>query len=144
LPVKSITPTPADWDRFVRANARAHVLQQTAWGELKSRYGWTSDRVALADDSGQIVSGVQLLFKPLPLKLGTMAYLAMGPLYSSQLVAGGQWSVAREEANSEQGSAISQEPSAKSHLPQTLHSPLITNHEPLPHFHQLPACATSH
>ncbi|MBN8593291.1 MAG: peptidoglycan bridge formation glycyltransferase FemA/FemB family protein [Anaerolineae bacterium] len=122
MPVKSITPTPADWDRFVRANARAHVLQQTAWGELKSRYGWTSDRVALADDSGQIVSGAQLLFKPLPLKLGTMAYLAMGPLYSSQLVAGGQWSGAGEEANSEQRSAISQEPSATN-------SPLPTNHQ---------------
>lgn len=60
------------------AQGRAHVLQQSAWGELKSAYGWTADRVALVESEG-MVAGAQLLFRPLPFHLGTMAYLAMGP-----------------------------------------------------------------
>jgi len=121
LPVKSITPTPADWDRFVRANARAHVLQQSAWGHLKSRYGWTSDCVALADDSGQIVAGAQLLFKPLPLKLGMLAYLAMGPIYSSQFTV----------HRSQEKAATSDQLPATNGAPFSTDSPLITNHQSL-------------
>jgi lipid II:glycine glycyltransferase (peptidoglycan interpeptide bridge formation enzyme) len=74
-----ISPTPEQWDSFVAAQPRAHFLQQSAWGELKRAYGWQDARVALADDSDHIVAGAQLLFRRLPLRLGTMAYLAMGP-----------------------------------------------------------------
>jgi hypothetical protein len=81
---RAITPTAAAWDAFLRQQPHAHVLQQAAWGELKGAFGWSSDCVALTDPAGQIVAGAQLLFKPLPLRLGTMAYLAMGPIYSSQ------------------------------------------------------------
>jgi lipid II:glycine glycyltransferase (peptidoglycan interpeptide bridge formation enzyme) len=137
-----ITPTADQWDAFVRANPRAHVLQQSAWGDLKSRYGWTSDRVALTDDAGQIVAGAQLLFKPLPLKLGTLAYLAMGPVLSTeyrvqstQPVVGGQWSGASEAANSEQRSAISYKPSATNTSPATSHQSLAT---------AIDACARRH
>ncbi len=73
-----LTPTPNAWDAFVASQPRAHALQLSAWGELKRAYGWGVERVALADD-GRIVAGAQLLFRPLPLRLGTMAYLAMGP-----------------------------------------------------------------
>jgi lipid II:glycine glycyltransferase (peptidoglycan interpeptide bridge formation enzyme) len=73
-----MTPTPEQWDTFVAAQPRAHVLQQSAWGTLKNAYGWGVARTAVQQDN-QIVAGVQLLFRPLPLRLGTMAYLAMGP-----------------------------------------------------------------
>jgi lipid II:glycine glycyltransferase (peptidoglycan interpeptide bridge formation enzyme) len=76
----TLTPSPDQWDSFVSGQPRAHVLQQSAWGTLKSRYGWECERVAIADESGQIVSGAQLLFRRLPFGLGTMAYLPMGPL----------------------------------------------------------------
>jgi peptidoglycan pentaglycine glycine transferase (the first glycine) len=72
------TPTPTDWDAFVASHPRAHVLQQSAWGELKRQYGWQVERVALTDGSA-IVAGAQLLFRRLPFRLGTMAYLGMGP-----------------------------------------------------------------
>jgi peptidoglycan pentaglycine glycine transferase (the first glycine) len=74
------TPTPEQWDAFVAANPRAHILQQWAWGTLKNAYGWGVERVAVQRD-GQIIAGAQLLFRRLPFRLGTMAYLAMGPLY---------------------------------------------------------------
>jgi lipid II:glycine glycyltransferase (peptidoglycan interpeptide bridge formation enzyme) len=137
-----ITPPPDQWDAFLRAQTRAHVLQQSAWGALKSAFGWSSDRVALVDSAGQVVVGAQLLFKPLPFRLGTMAYLAMGPIYSSQYtvhstqpIVGGQWSVASEAASSEQRSAIS-------HQLQTLHQPPATSHQAL--ITAIDACARRH
>jgi peptidoglycan pentaglycine glycine transferase (the first glycine) len=73
-----VTPTSLEWDAFVSMQPRAHVLQQSAWGDLKAAYGWGVERVALREDE-RIVAGAQLLFRQLPLHLGNMAYLAMGP-----------------------------------------------------------------
>ncbi|MEZ4670458.1 MAG: peptidoglycan bridge formation glycyltransferase FemA/FemB family protein [Anaerolineae bacterium] len=76
-------PSPAQWDAFVAANSRAHVLQQSAWAELKAAFGWQAELVTVLSDEGDtILAGAQLLFRPLPFRLGTMAYLAMGPLYA--------------------------------------------------------------
>ncbi|MDX2140599.1 MAG: peptidoglycan bridge formation glycyltransferase FemA/FemB family protein [Chloroflexota bacterium] len=77
--LNAISPATPDWDAFVRQHPRAHALQLSAWGALKHAYGWEVERVALAQD-GQIIAGAQLLFRRLPLRLGTMAYLGMGPL----------------------------------------------------------------
>lgn len=74
-----ITPAAPAWDAFVHAHPRAHVLQAARWADLKGAYGWSSDRVALADGD-RIVAGAQILFRPLPFWLGTLAYVAMGPL----------------------------------------------------------------
>ena len=73
-----ISPSAAEWDAFAAAQPGAHVLQSSAWLTLKSAFGWSGARVAIAD-GGALVAGAQLLFKPLPLRLGTMAYLGMGP-----------------------------------------------------------------
>jgi lipid II:glycine glycyltransferase (peptidoglycan interpeptide bridge formation enzyme) len=72
--------TPDSWDSFVAAHPRAHLLQLSAWGELKSAFGWTPVRVALRESNQQIVAGVQLLFRRLPYRLGTIAYAPYGPL----------------------------------------------------------------
>jgi lipid II:glycine glycyltransferase (peptidoglycan interpeptide bridge formation enzyme) len=79
LPISN--PSHAEWDAFVVAQPRGHVLQLTDWGALKGAFGWGHERLALREGE-QIVAGVQLLFRPLPLRLGTMAYLAMGPYAS--------------------------------------------------------------
>jgi lipid II:glycine glycyltransferase (peptidoglycan interpeptide bridge formation enzyme) len=71
------------WDRFVAAQPRAHFLQLSAWGTLKQAYGWQFDRVILADREIEVTSGAQLLFRPLPFGLGTMAYLPMGPYFDA-------------------------------------------------------------
>lgn len=73
-----ISPSAAEWDAFAAAQPGAHVLQSSAWLALKSAFGWTGERVGLTAN-GALVAGAQLLFKPLPLRLGTLAYLGMGP-----------------------------------------------------------------
>ena len=76
------TVPPDQWDTFVKTQPRAHILQQAAWGDLKSAYGWSVERVTLMDDmKTQLVCGAQLLFRRLPFHLGTMAYLGMGPIF---------------------------------------------------------------
>jgi peptidoglycan pentaglycine glycine transferase (the first glycine) len=67
----------AEWDEFVLSQPRGHFLQLANWGEQKAAYGWDCARVALNDGS-KIVAGAQLLFHPLPMKFGTMAYLPYG------------------------------------------------------------------
>jgi peptidoglycan pentaglycine glycine transferase (the first glycine) len=66
-----------EWDAFVLAHPRGHFLQLSAWGEQKAAYGWSCERVAIYEDDN-LLGGAQLLFRPLPLKLGTMAYLPYG------------------------------------------------------------------
>jgi peptidoglycan pentaglycine glycine transferase (the first glycine) len=65
---------PAAWTELVAAAPNGHVLQSWAWGELKSEFGWSVMR--LAEGS----AGAQVLFRPLPLGLGSIAYVPKGPL----------------------------------------------------------------
>jgi lipid II:glycine glycyltransferase (peptidoglycan interpeptide bridge formation enzyme) len=67
------------WDTFVERRADGHVLQTSAWAALKSRFGWSASRVAILDNA-QIVAGASILFRQLPLRLGTLAYVPKGPL----------------------------------------------------------------
>lgn len=94
-------PDPEDWDQFVRGQARAHLLQLSAWGALKSQFGWDAQIVALTDGSG-IVAGASVLLKNLPLGLGRMAYLPCGPYVADD------WQYARlwQAIRSETGAAI--------------------------------------
>ena len=80
MSLQPLNPTPTQWDAFVRAHPRAHILQLSAWGALKSVFGWRAERVALAEADGRIVAGAQVLFRRLPLRLGTLAYVPAGPL----------------------------------------------------------------
>jgi peptidoglycan pentaglycine glycine transferase (the first glycine) len=75
-----VEPSTAAWDAFVSAHPRAHLLQLSAWGDLKAGFGWRPVRVALAAADGQLVAGVQLLLRRLPLRLGWLAYAPYGPL----------------------------------------------------------------
>lgn len=71
-------PDSKKWDAFVRQHARGHLLQLSAWGELKADYGWKPVRVALLDEGGNVCAGAQLLFRKFP--LGKLAYLPYGPV----------------------------------------------------------------
>ena len=75
--VSITSPVARDWDRFVRQQSRAHLLQLSGWGKLKSQFGWDSQIVALLKGS-EIVAGALVLLKALPLRLGRMAYVPMG------------------------------------------------------------------
>src|SRR5262245_58621533 len=81
--IVSTTPTLNQWDAFVATHPRAHILQQSAWGDLKATYGWNVEQVALTEGE-RIVAGAQILFRALPFHLGKMAYLPMGPYTPKQ------------------------------------------------------------
>ncbi len=80
----------AEWDAFVAdfrqqslkrltSTVSAHILQASTWAELKCGFGWAATRV-VARHEGRPVAGAQILFRPLPLGLGSVAYLPKGPL----------------------------------------------------------------
>jgi len=71
------------WDRFVATHPQAHVLQTAPWGQLKSRFGWEAERVALLE-AGQPVAGGQMLYRRLPGGVGRLAYVPRGPLVDWQ------------------------------------------------------------
>jgi lipid II:glycine glycyltransferase (peptidoglycan interpeptide bridge formation enzyme) len=74
-----VQPTSEQWDAFVAARPHSHILQTSVWGELKSRFGWSSDRIAVMQHD-RMVAGALVLFRALPLRLGTLAYIPKGPL----------------------------------------------------------------
>ena len=63
----------ADWDTFLAAYPDAHILQSSAWGVLKSGFGWNVERLQVG------TTGAQVLFRHLPLGF-SMAYLPKGPV----------------------------------------------------------------
>lgn len=65
----------AAWDAFLTDNPEAHLLQTSAWGELKGAFGWSVQRLRTGD------AGAQLLYRRLPLGL-TLAYIPEGPIGS--------------------------------------------------------------
>jgi lipid II:glycine glycyltransferase (peptidoglycan interpeptide bridge formation enzyme) len=82
--LSSVQPNNSEWDEFVIRHEQGHLLQTTRWGELKSRFGWTTERVALSDPSQAIVAGAQILYRRLPYGIGTLAYVPKGPLVDCQ------------------------------------------------------------
>ncbi len=76
-PARVINPSADAWDDFVSAQPRAHLLQLQRWGDLKSRFAWEARTIALGEP-GAIQAGALVLMKPLPLRLGKMAYVPMG------------------------------------------------------------------
>jgi peptidoglycan pentaglycine glycine transferase (the first glycine) len=62
----------SNWDKFIKANSDAHVMQHGAWGELKSKFGWSPYRIINQD------SGAQILIRNLPLGF-RFAYIPKGP-----------------------------------------------------------------
>ncbi len=77
----------AEWEKTFTAQSEAHVLQSTAWGDLKAAFGWKPLRLRAGEAAGQI------LFRHLPMGL-TIAYLPKGPL-------GGDWRTFWPEVHAE-------------------------------------------
>ncbi len=66
--------TDREWDEIVAAHAKGSILQTRGWGKLKSEFGWDWD-LARAGESGALI-----LYRPLPLSLGAIAYAPRGPV----------------------------------------------------------------
>lgn len=65
--------TGSEWSALLADYPQAHVLQGTAWGKLKSQFGWQVERIS----SGS--AHAQVLFKYLPLGY-SIGYIPKGPL----------------------------------------------------------------
>lgn len=65
--------TPLGWDQFLAQHSDAHLLQTSAWGKLKSEFGWQSVHLVVDD------AGIQVLFRSLPLGF-SLAYIPKGPV----------------------------------------------------------------
>jgi lipid II:glycine glycyltransferase (peptidoglycan interpeptide bridge formation enzyme) len=70
-----VTPeTPQkEWDSFLSDHPDCHLLQSSAWGELKSSFGWSVYRIVKGN------CGAQILFRSLPFGY-TIAYIPKGPI----------------------------------------------------------------
>lgn len=66
------------WDRTVLA-AGGHPLQLWGWGELKSRYAWSAERLIVQDEDGRDVGATQVLYRHLPPPFKSLAYVPRGP-----------------------------------------------------------------
>ena len=65
----------AQWDDFIETLPSAHILQTSAWGELKANFDWQPVRVRVD------LCGAQVLFRRLPLGF-TIGYIPKGPVGS--------------------------------------------------------------
>ncbi|AKU16636.1 lipid II:glycine glycyltransferase FemX [Luteipulveratus mongoliensis] len=66
-----------EWDALVDA-AGGHPLQLWGWGELKSRYEWSADRVVVRDGD-TVIGSAQVLLRRLPAPFRSLAYVPRGP-----------------------------------------------------------------
>jgi len=72
--------TASDWDAFLLNYPDVHLLQTSAWGELKSAFGWDADYVLVEDEKCSANSlGALVLFRRLALGF-TLAYIPKGPV----------------------------------------------------------------
>jgi len=67
------------WNAFVTHHPQGNILQTSTWGDLKETFGWESETITLGDPSTP-TAGALILYRPLPLHLGTLAYVPRGPL----------------------------------------------------------------
>ncbi len=71
--------TRTTWDTYIANHPSGHLLQTWAWGELKARFGWRVERLALVENE-KIVSGAQILFRSVIPRIFSLAYIPKGPL----------------------------------------------------------------
>jgi len=63
----------SDWNKLVDSHSDAHVMQHGAWGEFKTKFGWSAYRIC---NRG---SGAQILIRDLPFGF-RFAYIPKGPI----------------------------------------------------------------
>lgn len=72
-PAVSLGLAASEWESFLSGHPEAHLLQSSAWAQLKEAFGWSSFQIRVG------LSGAQVLFRRLPLGL-KLAYVPKGPI----------------------------------------------------------------
>lgn len=68
-----------EWDSLLSHEPYFALLQSWGWGEFKEKSGWKVFRIAV-EDHGKIISGAQMLIKPLVSRFASVAYIPRGPV----------------------------------------------------------------
>lgn len=69
----------SEWNEFIRSLPTPGFLQSWEWGAFKQKMGWKSFCVTVRE-YGRIIAGANLLIKPIPPGITSVAYLPRGPL----------------------------------------------------------------
>ena len=67
-----------EWDQALAVLPAAHALQSWAWGDFKSRWGWTPERL-LWREADVPVAAAQILARPIPPTPWRFLYASKGP-----------------------------------------------------------------
>jgi lipid II:glycine glycyltransferase (peptidoglycan interpeptide bridge formation enzyme) len=110
----------AEWEEFLAAHPKAHLLQTGEWGKLKSAFGWEAVRVISGD------CGAQILFRKLPLGF-TLGYMPKGPVISEQLSVTSEqfWAEVDEVCRARRAIFLKVEPDAQDDSPLLLGAPRV-------------------
>lgn len=73
-------PSEKIWDQVVAGHPAGNILQTSLWGRLKEDFGWSWEIVRSNTSAG----GALVLYKSLPLRLGSIAYVPRGPMVDWQ------------------------------------------------------------
>lgn len=68
-----------EWNRIVSNQPVCGLLQSWEWGEFKESLGWKVFRISIRNED-QILSGAQLLIKPMIYGSTSVAYIPRGPI----------------------------------------------------------------
>ena len=112
--------TPERWNAFIAQWPDLALLQSYEWGIFKQALGWKVIRLVV-ERKGEWVAGAQMLIKPLPLGLASIAYIPRGPLLHWEDEIAAQTLLSALHASARQHRAISLkiEPPAR-YSPETL------------------------
>lgn len=69
----------AEWDEYLLDND-GHPLQLWGWGEVKSRHGWSVDRLFVYDED-EIIAAFQVLTKKIPLPFRAFSYIPRASIF---------------------------------------------------------------
>jgi lipid II:glycine glycyltransferase (peptidoglycan interpeptide bridge formation enzyme) len=105
----TVAQSPAAWDDFVARAADASLLQSWAWGELKSRYGWSAS--CYFWQRGETpVAAISILRRPLPGGLA-LHYAPRGPILNGHFEEWPQmWAALKQRLAGEGGTVLKVDP----------------------------------
>ena len=69
-----------EWDRTLLSLPNSHALQTWDWGEFKSHWGWSTQRLFLVD-ADTPVAAAQILRRPIPRTPWGFLYVTRGPAF---------------------------------------------------------------
>lgn len=75
----------SEWQKIVTGLPNGHALQSWAWGEFKSRWGWSARYWALAEgEKGEVTAAALVLKRAIPFTPFSILYAPKGPMLDTR------------------------------------------------------------